>query len=164
MIAPFTGSFLYLQHKKNVVRKEIREKIINGIDQENLVLLQFEKGDLDTRIKWIHEREFEWQHNRYDVVEILEVGNQIHIWCWPDEKETQVNRQIKKLLTDALGKDPLNKKNHEQLRHFFKSLYIEKEFSWNTPISEIIYSDIPFCGSHYYYLNEPPPSPPPQIA
>ncbi len=47
-----------------------------------------------SHIKWVDEREFEFQGEMYDVESSSEVNGQRQLWVKKDKRETELNRQI----------------------------------------------------------------------
>jgi hypothetical protein len=58
LIAPAAVTYIWLQHRKAVVRKEVKWKMIAGIDKSELVFFQFSKKESQTKLKWKHSNEF----------------------------------------------------------------------------------------------------------
>jgi hypothetical protein len=85
----FQGVFFYLffQINRNLHRAEQFEAIEKKAFSEKTLLI-FEKT---TPIDWQEEgREFVWQGQFYDVIEIQDNGNQILISCIADHEETEM--------------------------------------------------------------------------
>lgn len=123
MLVPFTGTYLWFQYQKKLIRKEVKEKIINSIDRQALVILKFTKAEITKKLKWEHSKEFEYKDQMYDIVETKTEGDTITYWCWPDHKETKLNKKLKILITKALGNNQQNKENQKRCQNFYKSLY-----------------------------------------
>ncbi len=123
LITPVILSFggLYLQKLK--AREEIRERILAGMDRKDLVLLSFPEGP-QSEIHWKHQKEFEYHGEYYDVVKRETRNGRVHYWCWPDNKETEINKRLNSLLADALGNGPFNPEHQARLIRFIKSLYL----------------------------------------
>ena len=163
LVAPVTTTLIFLKYQKRLVRKEIKRKIIAGIDKEELVLLKFTEDDMQCQLKWEHSKEFEFKGEMYDVVESQTLGDTTFFWCWWDYKETRLNKQLSNLLTTAWGNNPVNKEQHKRLISFFKLLYYaETQDETLEPCGNQI--DLSFCQqillSTVYYS---PPAPPPEI-
>jgi hypothetical protein len=126
LTAPFAGSYFWLQHQKAVLKKELKWELISGIDKSELVLLSFTIEETKTKLRWEHSKEFEYNQQMYDIVASDTVGDTINYWCWWDHEETKLNKQLKKLVLNALGGDPFQKKKHERLNTFIKNLYFHE--------------------------------------
>lgn len=163
LLAPVIGIYGWLQHKRYVVKKEVKRQIIAGMDREELVLLKFTGEEIETLLKWEDDEEFEYQGQMYDVVEVIEKDGMIHYWCWKDDEETLLNRDLNRLLAGALGSHPQNNEHQKQIQNFFKTLYCLDHFSWSPPI------EFTAKGNTIYLLQHvtagyPPPVPPPKSA
>lgn len=107
LIGPYIGISLYLKHEKKMLKREIKHKIIEGIDRSELVELTFTLTEAAEKLRWEHSKEFEYNGEMYDVVEMEEKAATITYWCWWDHKETSLNKQLNGLLAKALNKqDP----------------------------------------------------------
>lgn len=161
LVAPITSSFIFLHYQKKQVRKEVKRQIIAGIDRDGLVLLKFSKDEAQDRLQWIHGREFIFNGYMYDIVEVETTGGQTNYWCWPDSKETKLNKQLDDLLMSALGRDMKSKEKRKQLTHFYQNLYCLRPFDWD-------FSDFRsekterFCKRVKIAVSFPPPVPPPE--
>jgi hypothetical protein len=156
------GMYGWLQQRRREVRKEVKHQIIAGLDRSELVLLTF-TPEQQTKLKWEHSQEFEFDGEMYDVVEMEVIDGITQYWCWPDNEESALNRQLNELLLAALDQDPQHRDGQRQLSHFLQLLYVNS----NGQLAFIcaIGSDEGFFGSSDQYLNwsSKPPSPPPQL-
>ena len=160
-MAPFWGTYTFLKYKKSKVRKEIKKQIIAGIDRNKLTVLKFTKEEAATELWWKHSKEFEYKGEMYDVVKSQEKGDSIQYWCWPDKKETLLNKQLKSLVTITMKHNPLNQKKSTEIIDFFKLLYCEDMHKMNN--LSLFQSKIKFIPFLYYItsVSVPPPKPPP---
>lgn len=162
LIAPIVATFTFLHYHKKHIRKEVKHKIIAGIDRDELVLLKFTKKESKTKLRWEHSKEFEYKNQMYDIVEKEFKGDTIYYWCWWDHEETELNKKLDVLVAYALGQDAQRKESQKQLENFYKSLYCY-------PLSELklfkiqaIQISSPY-NLIYKGLFYPPPVPPPKI-
>lgn len=126
LVAPLASSFIFLNVQRNRVRKEVKHRIIAGVDKEELVLLKFTPNDSIHKLNWKHSKEFEYNHQMYDIVEREKRGDTTYYYCWWDSQETKLNQQLNHLLAFAWGHDPIKQKNEANLTVFYKTLYCEK--------------------------------------
>lgn len=125
MLLPAVVTFSWLQHRKHVVKKEVKQNIIAGINKLELQILQFHHQEVDQKVEWEHSKEFEFEGKMYDVVEKEIINDSIRFFCWLDEEETELNRRLKSLLTDVYQNDvPLKLKN-DLVLNFYKSLFFQ---------------------------------------
>lgn len=69
---PIIGEFIRLSLRKaavRAVRREVEKHIVAGIDENNLILFKFSVEESQTRLRWEHPREFEYNREMYDIVE-----------------------------------------------------------------------------------------------
>ncbi|MBK6994147.1 MAG: hypothetical protein IPH31_04210 [Lewinellaceae bacterium] len=164
LTAPVLVSYGWLHYQKTLVRKQVKRQLIAGLGDDALVLLRFTVSESQTKLRWEHAREFEYQGQMYDVVRTETNGDTIFFHCWWDREETELNREIKKLTASNFEKNPGNQKTKERLAHFFKSLYSFEGTNW--PIIVLLIEakqEIPGALFSLKPILSPPPSPPPEI-
>ncbi len=161
LVLPVAVSFLFLNNQLKQVKREVKRKIIAGIDKNELVLLKFTESQKKKQLKWKHSKEFQYNGEMYDIVETEIKGDTTYYWCWWDYKETKLNQKLEKLLSFALQNNPKKQKHQILLKNFFKSLYFsESEETMTVAVIEIknkyYVQDINFQS-----LSKAPPIPPP---
>ena len=162
LTVPVVATFSYLHFQKKQIKRAIKHRIIDGLSEEKLVHLSFTKEEASKKLKWEHSKEFEYNGEMYDVVKKRQIGNKIHYWCWWDNEETILNKQLHNVLAFVMGDNPQKRDKQSHLLTFFKSLYCQDISNW-TCLNE--QSDI----LHYPYLNKKfslfftPPTPPPEL-
>lgn len=102
LIGPYLGISLYLKHEKKMLKREIKHRIIEGINRSELVELSFTPEE-EKQLRWEHSKEFEYKGEMYDVVESKSENGKITYWCWWDNEETSLNRRLNSLLSRALN-------------------------------------------------------------
>lgn len=123
LLLPAVSGIVVLKIQKKKIRKEIKQKIIRGICENELVYFVFSKEDSRTLLDWKHDKEFSYQDEMYDIVKKEISGDSIRYWCWWDHEESRLERQLQKEVWIALGAHP-QKKNHEQKwKDFYKKLF-----------------------------------------
>jgi hypothetical protein len=123
-VAPIATTSIVLQIQKKQVKKEVKRRLIQGIDRSELVMLTFSEDDKKTRLKWKHSKEFEFEGEMYDVVETKVVGDSTHYWLWWDDDETKLNHQLEDLAFLAFGNHPKKQEHQQRFSQFFKSFYL----------------------------------------
>ncbi len=163
-IAPLAFTFVILQLHKKEVKKEVKWEMIAGLEKEELVLLKFTEEETQKKLRWEHNKEFEFKGVMYDIVEKSIQGDTIFYWCWVDDKETKLNQQLEELVAFTLGNNQQRKNNQEKLNNFYKSLYCEHcHIKWNEVASQSNELITPYDFS-CLTISIPPPVPPPKIA
>jgi hypothetical protein len=94
---PFVGPIPWLQIKKAMVRKDVSDSIIHGIENDRLVVLRFLIEETETLLRWEHSGEFEYNSQMYDVIETWTVGDTVYYRCWWDREETKLNDRLREL-------------------------------------------------------------------
>jgi hypothetical protein len=164
MIAPYIGTYGWLQYQKNLTRKNVKRQMITGLPKSELVLLKFAVTDALSDLKWEHSKEFEYRGQMYDVVEVETTSDTISYWCWWDHDETRLNQQLSSLVEFALAKNPQNKEKQEKLVDFFKTSYYTHSPAWSLhfdPTKTVLCINFSFG---YFEFYNAPPVPPPRIA
>lgn len=117
---------LWTQLQIYSLRHEIKERIIAGLDPSELELLAFTKFQADKELDWEHEGEFEYRGEMFDVVRKMERADSVYFWCWKDEEETELNKDLERMLAMEKENQPLQKSQKEQLVKLLKSQFISQ--------------------------------------
>lgn len=163
LTAPFWGTYIFLKHNKNKIRKEIAGMILTGLDKKDLILLKFTKEETETELNWKHAGEFEYNGQMYDIVEKHQAGDTTWYYCYKDNKETRLNSEQDRLVARAMGQDPVQKSQTEKIMNFFKTFYRPDVFNWKPFTSLTSIFHFSFFIFNYSSLSLSPPAPPPKI-
>lgn len=125
LFTPFIATHITYKYQQYSIRKKIKHEIIEGLTLNQLVKLTFKKSEVDKLLKWEHSKEFEYNRNMFDVVKSEPHNDSITYYCWPDNEETSLNKNLTKLTQLALGSDPVNQKNASHFKTFLKGLYFK---------------------------------------
>lgn len=162
LAAPLVGTHASLRQEKCRVKKEVKKRLMAGVDSADLVFFQFSKHDSETLLRWEHEREFEYEEQMYDVVKKIEQGDSILLWCWWDHEETALNKHLRQLLAKSQNNDPRRHEKERRLVCFFLSLFFVEIPNAHLPrISMEHVGTPPECDTLQSVAPPPPPSPPP---
>lgn len=140
--------------------------MIAGMDEKELVLLKFTKEETETKLRWEHSKEFEYNGQMYDIVSSEIKGDSIYYHCWWDYEETKLNKKLKKLVASAFDQDEDNKKAQKNLHNYLWSFFCTDPFDWQTTLpekTEVVYQDV----MHANFFNSnliTPPTPPPKVS
>lgn len=148
--------------RKTAVRKEVKRRIIAGIDESELVSLTFAKKDINASLRWVHSKEFEYNKQMYDIVTKREHGDSISFSCWWDSDETELNKQLSKLAQIAYGNDPAKNQNQNRVLDFYKSLFVNKILNMDFCNNNHITQNYCFKKTQYLLAVVTPPTPPPK--
>tara|TARA_R110002012_G_scaffold153906_1_gene314103 strand:+ start:42186 stop:42668 length:483 start_codon:yes stop_codon:yes gene_type:complete len=156
-------TYLYLNHQKYQIKREVKWKIIDGLDRSELVLIQLSKSEAKEKLEWEHSKEFEYLGEMYDVVEFAETADSVKYWCWWDHEETSLNQNLAEVVNTLLGNHSDKKEKEGKLITFYQSLFSEKVFQWSAlHFNRMSNSSIAYEFIFEDYINSIP-SPPPQM-
>jgi hypothetical protein len=154
-----------LQYQKKLIKKEVKRNMMDGLDKNELVVLTFALAEAKSQLKWEHSKEFEYKGQMYDIVETIFSGDSVTYLCWWDNEETQLNKQLSKLVSESLGNNPQNKENKKRLLSFFKSIYTPlPSFSLNTLYQSVNKPPLTTYSFFYSLDGKSPLHPPPKKA
>lgn len=162
LVAPLVATFTFLHHQKASVRKELKHRIIDGVDRDELVLLKFTIAESRTKLRWKHTKEFEFAGQMYDIVEKQISGDTIYYWCWWDHEETRLNRQLDDLVAKVLGNNPQRKDRQDKTIEFLKKLYCNNSIEFAMLMKEVKLH-YPAGTGQFPAIAHSPPVPPPRI-
>ena len=162
LVDPVVATFAWLYYQKTIVKEEVNRQITEGIDRDELVLLKFSKKDAQIMLRWEHSKEFEYDHQMYDVVKKMTLGDTVYCWCLTDHEETKLNRRLEELSEQTFGKGPKIREKHEVLISFFKLLYFSESFDWKGSVFETFDGQFRLSLNLYSSVTIQPPTPPPQ--
>lgn len=126
LAAPLLGGWLWLEVEKKLVKREVKHRMIEGLDPSELTRLVFTLEAAETALEWEHAGEFEYRGEMYDVVESFEKGDSVVYLCWWDHEETALNKQLHARVLQALQDDPSRQEQQRELVFFLKNLFLEK--------------------------------------
>lgn len=162
LLLPALGGYAWLQYQKSEVRREVENRKERGFVEEDLVLLRFSKAETKTVLRWEHAAEFEYLGQMYDIIRTEVKGDSLYYWCFWDEEETVLNRELAEVEKGLFNADSPQQEKREQLQQFYKSL-----IAIESPRSEIsqpttITNTFPFYLKPLGAVFLEPPSPPPR--
>lgn len=163
LLSPVIVTYSWMHARKTVIRKQVKRKIIAGLDTSELVLLTFTQSDLDTKLRWVHSKEFEYNTQMYDIVTHIEHGDSISFYCWWDKDETELNKQLVTLAHIAFGNDPVKQQKESKLLNFYRSLYVFRSFDFHFHCANQSKYESSTNQSIYHQEYKAPPTPPPKI-
>jgi hypothetical protein len=103
LINPAMGVVTWLCYKKAAVKEEVAVHIRSGIEDSDLVVLEFTFEEARTLLRWEDSREFEYDGHMYDIVETQVLGHTVLYKCWWDNDETRLNDRLRELASQDLG-------------------------------------------------------------
>lgn len=152
LLVPAVATYTWLQCHKRAVKKEVKWKMIAGIDKKELVYFEFSPQEIKMKLRWEHSKEFEYNNQMYDVVEKKIVNGKTQLWCWLDSKETILNQKLQKLLTSVFSHDTKSKDKENQVFSFYKTLYFQEVFDWKPIVFQKQIKQLSFKNTIYNFL------------
>ena len=133
LVAPVTTVYLVLRNQQKQVRREVKWKMIAGIDKSELVLLTFKQAEIKNKLSWKHDREFQFKGEFYDIVQKEVHGDSVSYWCWWDNEETHLSQKLEHIMANHWNQNPTHKQKKEGIQKLLKSLFIDS-ISERTPV------------------------------
>lgn len=160
--APFYGTYYSIIYQKIKVKKEIQEQLSECSEKRDLVHLKFSRKEINSKLGWEHDDEFEYNGKMYDVVKSEIIGDSAHFWCLMDTKETKLNQILHKLIAGHYHDNPVNKEKNKLLDNFSKALFFSDLLFYRHYLnpSELFISEHPVI---YISNNIIPLTPPPEL-
>ncbi|MGY6561478.1 MAG: hypothetical protein ACXITV_05180 [Luteibaculaceae bacterium] len=124
LFGPFIIPVGYYKLETKKIKRSIKWKIIEGIDKNELVYMEFTSHQIENDLRWVHSKEFEFEGEMYDIVEYRIVGDSHQMWLWWDYEETELNQRVKRILADFLETNTNQKEGKSKIVSFFKTLFI----------------------------------------
>lgn len=165
-LTPVATIYVYLQIEKATIKHKVKWKMIAGMQTEELVLLKFTKEETQTKLRWEHSKEFEFNGQMYDIVSTQVKGDSIFYHCWWDHEETNLNKKLNKLVADIFDQDEDNRKTQRSFHTYLQSFFCTTIFDWQTKPSQKFL----VVNQNFLYLEIfnsyrfPPPTPPPKLS
>lgn len=103
MIAPFWVVYFSLHAKKEILRREVKHRLMESEPDEAFVRLSFTKEESQTLLRWEHAREFEYRGEMYDLVRTETRNDSVFYTLWWDHDETDLNRKLAALTKTRQG-------------------------------------------------------------
>ncbi len=163
LFSQLAGVYLWLEQKKQIVKSEVKTLLANNSESERKVLLKFSKEEVNTLLRWEHSREFEYNSQMYDVIQMQSSGDSVYYWCWWDKEETELNCKLKKLAEQDESKESREQKKQVRFVSFVFTPFFEE-----IQISPKLYTEFLNslqCGYFNFYTSFyfKPLVPPPKI-
>jgi hypothetical protein len=162
LLLPYLGTGGWLQWRRHQLKEAVKVQLLEGLPAAELVHFTFLPDELD-QLAWEHEREFVYQDQWFDVVRQETRGDTLHLWCWLDQAETALERQLSQLVDRALGHDEQGQDRRVRLLQFGQTLFCQPPLLplLRPPISPdqpLFFHQAPVLTR----LPGPPPYPPPR--
>lgn len=91
------GMFFLLKLQQSAARMDMKERLKRGVDDSELTHFVFHRNT-PKEVSWVHEREFMYGGEMYDVVRQASKGDSVFIACVHDHRETKLVKQLLKIV------------------------------------------------------------------
>ncbi|HET8803629.1 MAG TPA: hypothetical protein VFM72_03560, partial [Aequorivita sp.] len=111
-------------------------------------------------------KEFEYNGQMYDIVSKEIKGDSIFYRCWWDHEETQLNKNLKKLVASAFNQDEDNREAQKGVYLYLRSFFSPPIFDWQAVpalITEVVYEES-IHPNIFNAIRISPPTPPPKTS
>lgn len=139
----------WFQLTRHELRREARQLLLAGVEPGELEVFEFTVAEAQAVLKWERSDEFEYRGRMYDVVRVEQTGPKVRYWCWPDEGETRLNRELRALTAQLMRDAPQPKEQAGHLLTYFKSLFFRDRIAWQAYIFSEAKSGPETCVSSY---------------
>ncbi len=160
---PAISSSVWLAHRQDMVKKEVERKIKKGVDEQELILLQFTKEEAKVNLKWRSPHEFEYNHQLYDIVETATEDDTVFYWCLLDKEEKKLENRLKEAIARALEQKENDLYNPNFLTSWLKPYLFIFSSPWHLPCLSFYALLCASAEQKYASLFSPPPEPPPRF-
>ncbi|MCB0761674.1 MAG: hypothetical protein KDC12_09135 [Flavobacteriales bacterium] len=99
----------------------MKHRIAAGIGEEFLQHFAMSPQD-SASLTWEHAREFEMKSVMYDVVKREMINDTLHVWCWEDRRESELNHMLADFMAGITGSDLPSRRQEQYVRSFLKNL------------------------------------------
>jgi hypothetical protein len=164
LLLPLAGTYTAFKIRQYKIHKTIKRQIKRGVKEADLVLLKIHRDyeeKENSRFKRIHSKEFRFDGEMYDIVRQEQQGDTTFYWCVWDKEETTLFADLGKMVQKAMGANPEQKKDSDQLSKFLSSLFFEEQHENYFLLLTSVTSGIHFQFFAKNFIAEIP-SPPPE--
>jgi hypothetical protein len=107
------------------LKENFSERYVQSQNQERIQTLVFSKSEISQVLKWEHDREFEYQGQMYDVLEIHDKGEQVEYLVWHDEEESELKEKEREYEDfDPKDQERAQSKSSFHLTFFFQEILL----------------------------------------
>ncbi|MCC9138432.1 hypothetical protein ACFSKU_12685 [Pontibacter silvestris] len=163
-LLPISSTYISFKFRQHHIRKEIKRQLKSGVNEDKLVLLKIpvsKEVSPGKDFKRMHEREFRYKGNMYDIVKQEKRGEITWYWCIWDKQETALFVQLDQMVDRAMRNSPTQQANDKLLEQFLDSLYYtEITLKLNLPLQNPSQPNTYFSEKEVIVTTSPPTPPP----
>ncbi|HEX8516089.1 MAG TPA: hypothetical protein VF868_07805 [Bacteroidia bacterium] len=98
------GYFVVFKIGRDHIKRALKQDIENGILHTSISTIVIPNTELND-LSWLEHDEFEYNHERYDVLRIAEDENSTTFYCIHDKKETHLFSKLSKHVKDHVAQN-----------------------------------------------------------
>lgn len=141
-LSGYMGVFKFRQYK---VRKEIKALLKNSVPDSLKISFTLAEISADpSQITWMHEKEFRYKNEMYDIISRIITDKGVVLTCIKDVKESGLFAELDATLETQMNKDPYHHNSKSQWLKLFQSLHFQTFESHS-----VLYNCL--TEHHFYY-------------
>lgn len=110
LVFPTFGPMGVYHLQKKLLRREVKKQLLSAVGYEELACFEATRL-LAEDVRWVDDGEFVMDGLYFDVVERVNTDSGTMVYCWPDHKESELERVRSAVaanwLSDRQGKEPI---------------------------------------------------------
>lgn len=162
LVSPLWLTYVAFHLRRSQLRHEIEEKLEEGIEGSELVVVALSKESAADDLEWEHAGEFRYKGQFYDVLQIREEQDSVFYTCFWDKEETRLTDYFENALEDGFAKNGREDGDTDGLAQLLKSPFKPNYFNWNSSLKASEAKKNAYAEEAYQSATFSPPSPPPK--
>jgi hypothetical protein len=137
---------IVFHHQQVRVRKEMKTLIKNGVPENKRLLFYDDELTADAvNLKWIHDWEFQYKGEMYDILKKEVRNGRLVYTCIHDVKESGLFAKLDEMVDKQMQSNAPAKEQRKLFQNFFTSLYFLSD-------TKIIFNRLQVSGLFAKYL------------
>jgi hypothetical protein len=117
---------MVFRYQQILVRKEMKTYIKHGVPEEERLIFNADELESDSdNLTWIHEWEFRYHGEMYDILEKKVVDGQMMYVCIHDVKESGLFAKLDEMVAGSMQSNIPVQQQRKMFRNFFNSMFFE---------------------------------------
>lgn len=161
----FSGGYVFIFHlRQQQVRQEMKMRIKQGVPEGELILLKITRSEEENSpaFQRIHEREFRYHGQMYDIVRQEQHSDTAWYYCVSDDQETVLFTHLDEQVARTMNSNPDQQRQQTQLQRFLQSLFFS-----SSGLNPQFHNSLPqFFAAYAFQVkawHSTPEPPPPQV-
>jgi hypothetical protein len=127
------GYFILFKAQQFHIRSEMKQRIKACMPEDELVVLKFSISGENHGFQRIKNDEIRFNGRMYDVVREEKHGRENWIYCFYDNKETQLYTRLYEQVRKEMQNTPGNEKQRENNRQWSNNLFFVDHLAYSIP-------------------------------